>query len=280
MYKNTLKRALIVAVFMLTIFLPFSTITHSGCTIKHDIDTVYTSAVFRCFVYEYVQMASLMSDPVADLEASNVTIKWGNNNHNFSKKSVRLGPSIYFEDSLSLTCGDTCTIILSSNLGECRGMCVIPDTLRIIRPSDEDTLESPGDIIAIWNKPRNATFYLIQYGFYAYDSSGRWIRNVYADTIGIDTTFTIPESFYNVPGAAFYRSYLYVWPYNGPYISSGAFSNMEGSIRGFLFGGGWLGNVIFHVGKPTKNAEYMTLPLPSDFEPEKAVLKRLRILVK
>ncbi|MDI6850836.1 MAG: hypothetical protein QMD82_02735 [bacterium] len=278
MVRKILEIGAGVLLALMTLTVSVSTVSNTGCTVKTDTlfvhDTTYLSAVFVAFIDENDQEAFLFSDPVADLASSHVVIEWDTNTYIFSEKGIGRG-YIFFGDTLSLLVGAPYTLRLTTNLGECQGTFTIPDTANITQPTSDDTMSLGSNILVSWNKISNASFYELHYSFSAYDSGGYWIDYGYADTILMDTIFTIPASFFNVPDAAFYQASIYVYPYQGPALEAGATSNTQGSIKGFLYAGGEGDYVYIYVGTPTRKSGYFKIPEPTKEAIRGAILKKL-----
>uniref|UniRef100_A0A7C2K5L0 Uncharacterized protein n=1 Tax=candidate division WOR-3 bacterium TaxID=2052148 RepID=A0A7C2K5L0_UNCW3 len=279
MLKKLWQVIVAIVLALMAIMFSVSTVTNIGCTVKTDTlfvhDTTNLGACFAAFINENYQAAFLFSDPMADLSSSDVKIRWGSNTHTFSRKGYGEGPAIQFSDTLLLSIGVTYTVSLFSNLGGCEGNCIIPDTCQITHPSDNDTLRLGWNVLVSWNRAQNANFYYIYYGFGAYDSAGYWIEYISGNTFALDTTCTIPASFFNVPGAAYYQGGVYVYPYYGPIPQAGATGNMQGFVKGFLYAEGEEGWVYFYVGTPYKKLSVMEFPKPTKKDAHKAILSRL-----
>jgi len=70
----------------------------------------------------------------------------------------------------------------------------------------------------------------------------------------VNTTITIPSTFFTYPGAYYYHVGVYVYPERGPRLQAGATGNMTGTIKGFLNAEGDNGYTQFYVGTPPKSA--------------------------
>ncbi len=185
-----------------------------------------------------------------------------------------------FWDTLTLSPGVSYTVLLSSNVGGCQGTSVIPRTTYILEPLNYDTLTLGRNVRVSWAKAQNASFYHLRYAFDAYNSSGWWIGYEYVDTFVVDTIFIIRASFFNYPGAAYYEGEVEVLPISGPVIGPGATSNMQGFVKGFLYGVGEGDDISFYVGTPVKKSSSFNHSKPSKRDVFNAILKRLRLEVE
>jgi hypothetical protein len=255
--------------------LPVSTIVNEGCTVKTDTvfvhDTTNISATFVCFIKSYEQKAFLFSDPIADLTVSKVKVEWDTNSFDMVKE---LDDSyLFFFHAYFLPSRKTYKVTLTSNIGGCQGTCVIPDTTYIIQPVRGDTFRVGYDILTVWRKVQNASFYYLYFYICSFDNFGFDLGTIRGDTFVVDTTFTLPASFFSNPNAAYYDVGLYVFTLTGPVIRAGATSNMQGFVKGFLYGGNTFSYTYFYVGTPLINR------VTSVAEPdvENAILKRLGV---
>jgi len=129
------------------------------------------------------------------------------------------------------------------------------------------------DILTVWRKVQNASFYYLYFWICPFDANGFQLGTIRADTFVVDTAFTLPASFFSNSNAAYYDVGLYVFTLTGPVIRAGATSNMQGFVKEFLYGGNTFSYTYFYVGTPLINR----VTFGSEPNVENAILKRLGV---
>lgn len=205
------------------------------------------------------QYAYLISDPVEDPAKCDAILKWGQNQKIFEIKDKIL-TGIEFWDTL-ISCNPNTQYTLEINsqtFGKSSGNVIIPSGTQIVNPDWEDTLPI-GNVQISWTTAQNATFYCLYISIDAYDETGEWIDDEYIDTFITSTSFTIPSSYFQVEGAAYYIVYCDVFPYSGKLYEA----NMSGNFKGYLFGEGEGDWIYFYVGTPVVSAPLKTHEKPT-----------------
>jgi hypothetical protein len=141
---------------------------------------------------------------------------------------------------------------LSSDVGGSSGSVVVPGVGPITNPHQDDTLTLGNPVQCSWSAAQQANFYEYLVDAQAYDSAGQWLDYREIDTFLTAVSYTLPASFFDVPGARYYEVYLDVFPFAGPLPYPGARANMTGATKGFLMAEGVSDFVSFFVGTPVK----------------------------
>lgn len=241
-YKN------LIPVIIIAMFLAFPGCKKNTTTGNGDTNT---AATILCWLYNSGSQLILISDPIADPAQSEAKIKWGSNSRTFPSEGI--GPDyVVFEDTTTLVPLTNYTIELTSNLGNSSGTIALPESTLITAPLDDDTLSLGQPVTCTWTSAQGAQYYDVYYDASAYNDSGYIGECSMREVYPTSNSITIPVSYFNVLGAAYYYVFLHVATCSGPIPQAGQTGNMSGTIKGFLVGNGSGQYINFYVGTPVK----------------------------